>query len=325
MVFGDRLIVSLYLFRTFTGKIYQALPGAPQFILHSRNDRFKITLILCKFALTVFRKETTIFHFFITIRNILMNKIAFNKSGEVRHLWKFLFTLIIILGFSLVLEKIFRQVPINNKVAQPVFCGIIVGTLISLKFVYKVSFNKLGVSLNSRNLTFVSAGTVIPFLLQLQFFLIDRYIFRHSFSFLFPELSLALLYSLVSYVIVAAAEELYFRVYMIGYFKDKFNVIYFFLFSAVTFSLLHALGLSSYNYLSFLAFLLAGIFYGLLYLLSNSFYLVLSAHAIHNTFLLYPVNDSNTKVYLINQIISITYILVLSYFYYGKKKLLETA
>lgn len=254
-----------------------------------------------------------------------MKNIVFNKSGEVRHLWKFIFTLIIILGFSIALEKIFRLVQINNKVVHPLFCGIIAGSFISLRFIYKASFSKLGVSLSKRNVTFLCAGILIPLFVQFQFFIIDRYIFGHKFSFLFPELSLTLLYTLFSYIIVAAAEELYFRVYMIGYFKDKFNVIYFFLFSAVTFSLLHALGLPSYNYLSFMVFLLAGIFYGLLYLLSNSFYLVLSAHAIHNTFLLYPVNDSNTKVYLINQIISITFILILSYFYYGKKKLLETA
>lgn len=247
-----------------------------------------------------------------------MINILYNNSREVRQLWKFVFSLFIIFLFIVIMENLVRQAKVNHQLLNSFPLGLLLGSLFCLKVVYKANFKRLGMMLNRRNFILLLAGIPVPFFIAFQLYIIDRYIFNHSFSLFLPDFSLVLLFSFLSFLIAAAAEELFFRVYLIGYFREKFSLIYVFVFSALSFSLLHALANPSYNQNYFIALLLSGIMYGLLYLLSNSFYLVLSIHAFHNTFQLYPVNGINTNIYLLNQILIISYILIFGYYYRNK-------
>ncbi|MGE5679364.1 MAG: lysostaphin resistance A-like protein [Bacillota bacterium] len=244
-----------------------------------------------------------------------MKKLLFNGSGEFRHLWKFIFSLIFIFASIVILDNLVRYAKISHEMFNSFSMGLLLGCLFCLKVVYKADFRKLGMMLNKKNIILLFAGILVPFFVNIQMFVIDRFIFHHSFSLFLPEFSPVFIFSFISFVIAAAAEETFFRAFLIGYFRDKFNLIFVFLFSATLFSMLHAVASPSFDQNYFIAFLLSGIFYGLLYLLTNSFYFVLSAHAFHNTFQLYPVNNANTKVYILNQVLSISYILLLGYYY----------
>jgi hypothetical protein len=163
---------------------------------------------------------------------------------------------------------------------NPFNLGLLIGTIIFLKFIYKVTFTELGLTFNKRQLIYICYGILTFLVVGLLSFTINNFTFRY----VFPAFDAALIFLLIRYLIVGASEELLFRVFLIGYFKKKINVAALILISGILFTALHLLGQKSINLGYLFNIFIIGLFMSLLYIISNSFYLVLFYHILHNTF-----------------------------------------
>lgn len=209
-----------------------------------------------------------------------MTGIFKNKENQVRHFWKFNMGIIIIMISIILTMLISDAFKLRHDCYNPFNLGLLIGTIFFLKFIYKVTYTDLGLTFDKRQLIYCGYGIITFLGVGLLSFAVNNF----TFHYMLPAFDIALIFLLVRYFIVGASEELLFRVFLIGYFRKKTNVAALVIISSILFTALHLLGQKGINWGYLFNIFLIGLFISLLYVISNSFYLVLLYHILHNTF-----------------------------------------
>ncbi len=215
-----------------------------------------------------------------------MKNFFYSHAGFFREVWKFLLTIALILAFIILISLPGSFLKTPYRFYHPLHTGIFFGTLASLIFVFKANLSKLGVSFKKIDLFFIIAGIFTTFLFYPTYYILDWLLFNND-TLPFKKISLSIesFTMVIFYISVGAGEELFFRVYLIGHMKGKVNVIIMLLISSIIFALAHRLGMPDYSIPHFIFFTLTGLYFGLLYIISKSFYLVFIAHWLFNPFI----------------------------------------
>jgi membrane protease YdiL (CAAX protease family) len=209
-----------------------------------------------------------------------VNHLFINKENQIRHFWKIAFGIGIIIISVIITMLISDSFKLHHVSYNSFNLGLLFGTIIFLKFIYKARLAELGLTFNKQELINIFYGILTFFGVGLLSFSINDFTFRY----VFPAFDNALLFLLVRYLTVAASEELLFRVFLIGYFRKKTNVTVLVLISSILFAAFHLLGQKDINWGYLFNIFIMGLFISLLYIISNSFYLVLFYHMLHNIF-----------------------------------------
>lgn len=215
-----------------------------------------------------------------------MRSIFFNKKNQVRSGWKILMVSFISVILLLVITFILSSLEVKDKYGVSVFVAFLGALYIMLKMIDKKGFDYLGLKSIRERYTELIIG-----LLAGSFFIVLNVIILRisgilSFSnnILNPNISISLLEGLLLFSIVAFAEELLFRGYIIMSLQQMGKWWLSILISALIFALTHGALNDNASFLAVINLLLGGILLGYMYVKTKSIYMPIGFHLTWNYF-----------------------------------------
>lgn len=237
-----------------------------------------------------------------------MQSLLFNKNYHLRSGWKILMVVLMSIIFLLILSFILKSLEIRDKYGVSIFIAFFAAVCTMLKIVDKKGFDYLGLLPIRKGYAELFIG-----LLAGAFFITLNVIILRILGFvsfrsniLSPNISISLLEGLSLFFIVAFAEELLFRSYIIMSLQQMGKGWLSIFISALIFALTHGALNDNISLLAVINILLAGILLGYMFLKTKSIYMSMGFHITWNYFqgYIFGVNVSGRSVgkamYLIN-------------------------
>ena len=215
-----------------------------------------------------------------------MRTIFFNKKNQVRSGWKVLMVTLLSVIFLLLISFILNSLGVKDKYGISVFVAFLVAIYTMLKMIDKKGFNYLGLKSIKESYTELVIGLLAGAFFIVINVIILRFLGFLSFSsnILNPNISISLIEGLLLFIIVAFAEELLFRGYIIMSLQQMGKWWLSILISAVIFALTHGALNDNVSFLAIINLLLGGILLGYMYIKTKSIYMPIGFHITWNYF-----------------------------------------